>query len=224
MVSVAQTSKEIVQLIVESAFEQEECFSQATRSAAVSAQCFAKNVRQAESASNRCDGVRAAERRNCLAQSVPAGLSLQEFFSPLVLQKLADPDRIARGAPPAESVRETVKAVLPNPRFDQLRYDVFAVEGLEKEQKQIADGIRAQGAATVRERHLKTEDCGSERYNVGTGHSIRFDGGEVSEEAAVARIKPIVAKALDKLEGQVVAKPVVRPTPLYVSVLLCGRS
>jgi hypothetical protein len=127
-----------------------------------------------------------------------------------------------QGSKQNESVRKTVQALIPNPSVGQIRYDVFATEGMQAEQERIESGLRAAGAKNVRQRETTLAEC-ADRWRVDR-HGIRYDADNPSELSALATVKHVVKDALAIGLDKVVAGPINdKPTPLYMSIFLCKK-
>jgi hypothetical protein len=216
-VSVANTAKEIVSLIVNSAFRQEACFAAQQFGKEKGVTCLVEGLKVA---SDSCGGLADQALAQCLKQNLPVGISADQVQQGTVLRAWAQTEQSQPNAQ-KESVRDTVRALLPNPGFDQLRYDVFATPSMVEEQKRVEKGLLAAGAKDVRRRPVTEIECAG-RWKVDR-HSIRYDVDSQGELAALETVKRLVKEALSIDISKVVSTPVNEPTPLYMSVFLCKK-
>lgn len=224
--SVAATAKELVELIVRTAFQQEECFNQARNGFRLSPGCEVHAPTIVEVTAEICRNQlgSAADARACAERAATAfGVPAQAFAnlgdSTSPLRRGLDPDREL-----SANAQKLLRNLVPEPTLASMRYDVFATADQTAQQDSVMAALRVAGATSVRRRSVSAEQCRS-TFGITAGRpTVRFDAGDAAETANAQRVTSIVGRALALAPGVVIASPASTPTPLYVSVFLCSAA
>lgn len=239
---VASTTKEIVNLIVTQAFEQEACMgTKLDTDASENPACRRLVMAYMRQALDACtkgslDNPDNTAIKECAANYLkPIGITLDQVPKDALLaiaEKNIPATPSSTGTPrdtaDAKARANFLRAVAPAPTLQQIRVDVFAVAGdanLAANQNKIVTKLLELDAGDVRKRTVSLNDCLKKfGYVSSSAATIKYDDDQ-PETTALPDLRQAVISALGVDSSKVVAATVsaANATPLYMSVFLCQK-